>query len=146
MPRRGLTSENRRRGTSGRADTFVVGALVVIAVAVIWFAATRQTTPKGGPVTPTPPPVSEPVAAQSVAEETVHDDHGHDPAVDAIPRITIEELRDEMSRGEVVVIDVRNAEDYLRGHIPGSLQIPLTYVAGEVDYLPKDRKIVAYCT
>jgi predicted sulfurtransferase len=51
-----------------------------------------------------------------------------------------------IARGEVIVIDVRDADAYIAGHIEGALHIPLSYIAGEVPYLRKGKPIVAYCT
>jgi 3-mercaptopyruvate sulfurtransferase SseA len=64
----------------------------------------------------------------------------------AVPRISPEELRQKMTRGEVIVIDVRDADAFFASHIPGALHIPLSTVEGAVSYLPKDKPIVAYCT
>jgi rhodanese-related sulfurtransferase len=61
-------------------------------------------------------------------------------------RITIDELKPLFDRGQLTVIDVRDADAYAQSHIPGALQIPLEYVSGEASYLPKDRLIVTYCT
>jgi len=62
------------------------------------------------------------------------------------PRIESQELRAQLERGAVIVLDVRDADSYIAGHIPGALQIPLSRVDGEIPYLPKDKPIVAYCT
>jgi rhodanese-related sulfurtransferase len=48
-------------------------------------------------------------------------------------------------RGEVVVIDVRPADEYAAGHIPGARSIPITELEKRLTSLPKDREIVAYC-
>jgi rhodanese-related sulfurtransferase len=50
-----------------------------------------------------------------------------------------------MAREEVVVIDVRDYHSFVAGHIPGALQIPEGFIAGEVPHLPRDRPIVTYC-
>lgn len=43
----------------------------------------------------------------------------------AVPQITAEELASLRRRGErAVVVDVRTEEEYLRGHIPGALNVP----------------------
>jgi len=52
----------------------------------------------------------------------------------------------DMQRADAIVIDVRDVDSYIAGHIPGSLHIPLSYIDGEVPYLPKDKAIVTYCT
>jgi len=46
---------------------------------------------------------------------------------------------------EVVVIDVRPAEEYRTGHIPGALGMPLEELKRRLAELPRDKDIVAYC-
>lgn len=57
--------------------------------------------------------------------------------------------RDELWRraeaGEVTVIDVRPAEEYAGGHLPGAISVPLEELAGRLDELPADTEVVAYC-
>lgn len=48
-------------------------------------------------------------------------------------------------KGEVVVLDVRPAEEYLAAHLPFARSIPLGELRQRLDELPKDRSIVAYC-
>lgn len=57
--------------------------------------------------------------------------------------ITRDELR---ARGDdVVVLDVRPAEEYLAGHIPGAVSIPVTELADRIAELPENTEIVVYC-
>lgn len=65
---------------------------------------------------------------------------------DGVVRTSPRELAAMTARGEVIVIDVRDADAYIAGHIEGALQIPLSYIAGEVPYLRKGKPIVTYCT
>lgn len=67
-------------------------------------------------------------------------------AGDGIARTSPGELAAMIARGEVIVIDVREADAYIAGHIEGALHIPLSYIAGEVPYLRKGKPIVTYCT
>ncbi|MGZ4810064.1 MAG: rhodanese-like domain-containing protein [Thermoanaerobaculia bacterium] len=83
---------------------------------------------------------------QTATTSTAPAEHVHNPELDTVPRIKPQELRDRIARGEVTVIDVRDAQSYLAGHIPGALHIPMTRLDGEVPYLPKDKPIVTYCT
>jgi rhodanese-related sulfurtransferase/DNA-binding transcriptional ArsR family regulator len=57
--------------------------------------------------------------------------------------------RDELLRraqaGEVTVLDVRPAEEYAGGHIPGAVSVPLDQLADRLADLPADGEIVAYC-
>jgi rhodanese-related sulfurtransferase len=60
--------------------------------------------------------------------------------------INAQELKSMIDFGGVIVIDVRDADAYLKAHIPGALQIPLARIEGEVPHLAKDKPIVTYCT
>lgn len=55
------------------------------------------------------------------------------------------ELRDRLRRKDVVLIDVRPAEEYGAVHIRGALSIPLTELKARLKELPRDQEIVAYC-
>lgn len=59
--------------------------------------------------------------------------------------VTREELRARAQAGEVVVLDVRPEEEYLAGHIPGAISIPVQELAGRITELPEDTEIVVYC-
>lgn len=45
----------------------------------------------------------------------------------------------------VIVLDVRPAEEYQAGHIPGAVSIPLKELEQRLSELPRDQEIVAYC-
>jgi len=47
--------------------------------------------------------------------------------------------------GAVTVLDVRPAEEYNAGHIPGALSLPLEELELRLSELPRDQEIVAYC-
>lgn len=47
--------------------------------------------------------------------------------------------------GSVTILDVRPAEEYRAGHIPGALSVPLGQLEGLLSNLPRNQEIVAYC-
>jgi rhodanese-related sulfurtransferase len=55
------------------------------------------------------------------------------------------ELVDRAQRGEVVILDVRPAEEFAAGHIPGAVSAPLGELDRIVSRLAKRKEIVAYC-
>jgi len=55
------------------------------------------------------------------------------------------ELLRRAAAGEVYVIDVRPAEEYAAGHVPGAVSIPLGELPGRLGELPPGTEIVAYC-
>jgi rhodanese-related sulfurtransferase len=56
-----------------------------------------------------------------------------------------EELMQRVRKGEVIVLDVRPAQEYRAGHIPGARSVPLSELKRQLAQLPKGREIVAYC-
>ena len=54
------------------------------------------------------------------------------------------ELKRALDRNEVVVVDVRAAEDYERGHIPGAISLPQDKW-DEPEGLRRDKINVVYC-
>lgn len=67
-------------------------------------------------------------------------------ARDTIEPITRAELARRLKRGgDFLVIDVRPAEEFAAGHLPGAISVPLTELHRRMKELPKDREIIAYC-
>ncbi|HLH66579.1 MAG TPA: metalloregulator ArsR/SmtB family transcription factor [Solirubrobacteraceae bacterium] len=64
------------------------------------------------------------------------------PAVQTIGRA---ELLSGLRSGEVVLIDVRPAEEYAAGHIAGARSVPLDELEHRLAELPQGLEIVAYC-
>lgn len=64
---------------------------------------------------------------------------------DEVERIGRDELVQRMRRGDVVLVDVRPAEEYAAGHIEGARSVPLEELEGRLGELPATQEIVAYC-
>ncbi len=47
--------------------------------------------------------------------------------------------------GGALIIDVRTPEEYRQGHVPGSMNIPLEILQGEMKNLDKRRPIITCC-
>jgi rhodanese-related sulfurtransferase/DNA-binding transcriptional ArsR family regulator len=60
-------------------------------------------------------------------------------------QVTRAELLERIKTGKVTVIDVRPQEEYVAGHIPAALSLPLDDLADHLAELPDDHDIVAYC-
>lgn len=65
--------------------------------------------------------------------------------IDSVDEIDRDSLRALVRAGHVIVLDVRPAEEYAAGHIPGSVSIPVEELHARLDELPPDAEIVAYC-
>jgi rhodanese-related sulfurtransferase/DNA-binding transcriptional ArsR family regulator len=66
-------------------------------------------------------------------------------ALDDLEPVGHTELLARAERNEVVIVDVRPAEEFEAGHIPGAVSIPIDELDAKVVQLPRDREIVAYC-
>lgn len=66
-------------------------------------------------------------------------------ARDALETVSRADLLERAARGEVVVLDVRPHDEYLSGHIPGALSVPLNQLEARLRTLRKRTDIVAYC-
>lgn len=64
----------------------------------------------------------------------------------SIPRISQAEFKKLLQAGKIVVLDVRSAQSYSEGHIPGAISVPVDEVDLNVDRLKTFKKpIVTYC-
>jgi rhodanese-related sulfurtransferase len=64
---------------------------------------------------------------------------------DDVETIGRDELRARLRRGDVVLVDVRPAEEFAAGHIDGARSLPLDELEQRLAELPVDREVVAYC-
>jgi rhodanese-related sulfurtransferase len=69
----------------------------------------------------------------------------HDYLGDDVETIGREDLLERLTRGDVVLVDVRPAEEFAAGHIEGARSIPLAELERRLAELPPDREVVAYC-
>jgi rhodanese-related sulfurtransferase len=133
----------QKRGNNNWIGGYVLGVVsVALIFYVVWQISGREAPQQAAAPTGATAPVAPPPGAPP-------DDHDHaalEAEIAKTPRITAEELKALLDKDEAIVIDVRNVEDFVDGHIPGALQIPLSFVEGEIPWFPRDKKIVTYCT
>ena len=80
------------------------------------------------------------VSQLAEVERAARDYLGDD--VDAVGR---DELIARLRKGDVVLVDVRPAEEYAAGHIEGARSVPIDELEDRLAELPADREVVAYC-
>jgi ArsR family transcriptional regulator len=64
---------------------------------------------------------------------------------DSLEPISRQELLRRSEEGLVTVLDVRPAEEYEFGHIPGAINVPLEHIEQFLRDLPKEQEVIAYC-
>jgi rhodanese-related sulfurtransferase/DNA-binding transcriptional ArsR family regulator len=75
-------------------------------------------------------------------DRLVEDFFGDRQDIDAIG---FDELKARLKDGSVILVDVRPAEEYVAGHIPGALSIPHDELEGRLRELSREQEVVAYC-
>ncbi len=65
--------------------------------------------------------------------------------LDALGPEEREALLARIRGGEVTLLDVRPAEEYRAGHLPGAHSIPLPELRARLREIPRHREVVAYC-
>lgn len=66
-------------------------------------------------------------------------------ARDDLEPIPATELLQRAEDGLITVLDVRPAEEFAAGHLPGAINIPLAELPTRLRRLPKGREVIAYC-
>jgi rhodanese-related sulfurtransferase/DNA-binding HxlR family transcriptional regulator len=64
---------------------------------------------------------------------------------DELEPLPCQELLERVRDGLVTVLDVRPAEEYAAGHIPGAVNVPLGELENYLKKLKPEQEIVAYC-
>lgn len=64
---------------------------------------------------------------------------------DEMEPVPASELLERARKGLVTVLDVRPAEEYAAGHIPGAINVPLEKLESVLSTLSKRKEVIAYC-
>lgn len=64
---------------------------------------------------------------------------------DDLEPISRNELLKRARKGLVTVVDVRPEDEYVAGHVPLAINIPLSQLKKELKQLPKKKEVIAYC-
>jgi rhodanese-related sulfurtransferase/DNA-binding transcriptional ArsR family regulator len=64
---------------------------------------------------------------------------------DSMEPMSRSELIEQLQAGAVTVLDVRPADEFALGHVPGALNIPLRELEARLAEFPSSQEIIAYC-
>ena len=64
---------------------------------------------------------------------------------DSLEPLPARELLERARQGLVTVLDVRPAEEYAAGHLPGAINIPLAELEARLGSLDLHKEVIAYC-
>ena len=71
------------------------------------------------------------------------DEHGHQ---DDAPRISLADAKKDFDAGKAIFIDTRSAEAYKLERVKGAINVSLNDFEAKYKSIPKDRKIIVYCS
>lgn len=84
-------------------------------------------------------------AAVEQAAEAPVDEHGMPLVPGTGHVVSVETTAEMLASGEALLIDVREPDEYERGHIPGITLIPMDQVQDRLDEIPDDRPVIFSC-
>ena len=60
-------------------------------------------------------------------------------------RITVQQAKQMLDRGNAVVVDVRRLDEWVSGHVKGAIHIPVDEVLNRIDELPQNKDLLFIC-
>jgi predicted sulfurtransferase len=86
-----------------------------------------------------------PAEKAEVEKEQVSDD-GHDHTDDEAKRISLADAKKDFDNGNAVFVDTRSEVAYKNEHIKDSINVPAGNFEQFYKSIPKDKKIITYCS
>jgi len=114
------------------------GALILAGTGLALACSKMIASPQTANTTTTPVAVTTPPLPAAAPAQNPED---------KVPRIGPEEAKKLVDAGKAVIIDVRGTDAYKTAHVKGALDYPLSKIeAKDFSGLPKNKRIIAYCT
>ena len=104
--------------------------MVLVGTVILLGCTAQQTSQSNAPQTP-------------MVQTPHEDDHA---ALAAVPRISVAEADALVKKGQAILLDTRQESAYRIGHIKGAISMPEGEIANRVSMLPRDKKIITYCS
>ena len=113
--------QRQRQRRNDLLPLLLIGAGVLLVIAVLVWQATRST--------------------QTAAPNT----NPNDPT-SSVERVSLADAKAALDSGEAIFLDVRDSQSYEIGHIPGAVNIPLALLQNRANELDPNKWIITYCT
>lgn len=65
--------------------------------------------------------------------------------IDELENVNRKTLLSRARKGEIILLDVRPADEYETAHLPYAVSIPSSEISKRLKEIPKDKEIIAYC-
>jgi predicted sulfurtransferase len=119
---------------------FILSLSMIAALALL---AGCQSDPKSSTETKNENPAGKEMKAAETVEKAESPKAADN---DEAPRISLADAKKAFDAGEAVFIDTRSAVAYNNEHIKGALNVPAGEFETAYSKVPKDKKIIAYCS
>jgi hypothetical protein len=64
-----------------------------------------------------------------------------------VSSVSVDELKDKLEDGSpVMLVDIRNRDDFLTNHIRGAVSIPLDEIPDRYQEIPRDGEVIVYAS
>ncbi|WP_039729205.1 rhodanese-like domain-containing protein [Leptolyngbya iicbica] len=99
----------------------------------------------GAIAAPTPPVCDATMAASDSCEHLI------EQTLKEIPPgfygiLKTDQLKAKLKTENPLLVDVREPTEFLRGHLPNAVNIPLRSLGDHLDDIPRDRSVILYCS
>ena len=84
-------------------------------------------------------------AVNGATPSQVQQEHDH-AAENAAPRITLADAKKDFDNKSAVFIDTHSKEQFETEHIAGAINIQPNTIKQNMDKVPKDKKLIVYCS
>ena len=118
---------------------YYISLIAVTVIGISVFTACQQTSPSAELAKVNPAPTANSAQNSNSAPKSA------DPLADA-PRITLADAKKAFDEGKVVFVDTRADVKYKEEHIKGAMNIPAEAFQTRYAEVPKDKKIITYCS
>ncbi|MDD2235418.1 MAG: rhodanese-like domain-containing protein [Desulfitobacteriaceae bacterium] len=117
-------------------------ALLLVGVMLSAFAVGCGTSDSST----TTAPANNPTTQQAVTIQQVADKYYAEMGAD-VYKISEADLKAKVDANDknILIVDVRKAEDYAKSHIKGAVNVPFAKVNEYLDKLPVDKDLIVYC-
>lgn len=114
---------------------YYISLIAVAVIGITIFTACQNTS--------TPPTVE--TAKTNSAAPAPTAEKNEDPLA-KVPRISLADAKKAFDEGNVVFVDTRAEFQYREEHVKGALNIPAETFETRYAEVPKDKKIITYCS
>lgn len=133
--KKGPPPSKKKQSKSG--SSLIIPIVVGVVVLVIIVGAILSIEGQQTATASRPGDVSQP-------ETTARAQPASDIPYPSVPRVSLQETKEGLEAGQIVVVDVRSQDSYDNSHIAGALSIPEGEIDSRLDELPRDKDVVFY--